>query len=297
MALKVSSDGGHTFGAVQYMPVDTPGGQYDPQIATDGSGNVYSVWINGNFRDVFSMSTDHGSTWSSPVVISRPAGWADHPWLGVSPSGQHIYVGFNHASSWIAASHDGGSTWDDAAQTSHTNRFFYAGGTVVQDNGNVEISQASYDLSDFYESRVHIVVTRSTDGGQTFQSPTVDSVASQPDCTNRGCPRDHFGGQVSLGGDASGNLVLAYDGAIRQHGAQFIWVRRSSDGGVTWSGRQRISPKGKLIIASFPAIVGTGDGDFRVAWLDDRNGDRRWNTFVRTSTDGGQTWTAGVDVS
>src|SRR5206468_338475 len=102
---------------------------------------------------------------------------------------------------------------------------------------NVEISQASYDRSDFYESRVHIVVTRSTDGGQSFQTATVDSVASQPDCTSKGCPRDHLGGQASLASDANANLVLAYDGAIRQHGAQFIWVRRSIDGGVTWSGR------------------------------------------------------------
>ena len=46
-----------------------------------------------------------------------------------------------------------------------------------------------------------------------------------------------------------------------------------------------------------PAVVGTDDGDFRVAWQDDRNGDRRWNTFVRTSADGGHTWTAGVDIS
>ena len=72
MALKISSDGGQTFGAVRYLQPDVSGGQYDPQIATDASGNVYAVWINGNFRDVFSKSTDHGQTWTDPVAISKP---------------------------------------------------------------------------------------------------------------------------------------------------------------------------------------------------------------------------------
>jgi F-type H+-transporting ATPase subunit gamma len=36
-----------TFGPVAYMPVDVAGGQYDPQIETDASGNVYAAWING----------------------------------------------------------------------------------------------------------------------------------------------------------------------------------------------------------------------------------------------------------
>jgi len=230
-------------------------------------------------------------------VISKPAGWADHPWLGVSPSGQHIYVGFNHASSWVAASHDGGDTWQAAVQTSHTDRFFFAGGTVVYDNGNVAISQASYPRKHYRDGPIKIVITRSTDGGSTYQTAAADTVAVQPDCTNKGCPYDHLGGQVALAGDADGNLVLAYDGAIRPNGAQFIWIRRSTDGGINWSGRTRVSPKRPHIIASFPTVAGTGSGDFRLAWMDDRNGDRRWNTFARKSDDAGVTWGSAVDIS
>jgi hypothetical protein len=297
ITLKVSSDGGQTFGGPIFMPVDVTGGQYDPQIATDDAGDVFAVWINGNFRDVISRSVDHGVTWSDPVVISGPAGWADHPWLGVSPNGQHVYVGFNHAAEWVAQSHDGGVTWEDAVQTSGDARYFYENGTVVHDDGTVAISAMSYRLGSGPPGKIKLTVTRSTDGGATFQMTTVDRVGQQPDCTNKGCPVDHYGAQAALAGDANGRLLVVYDGALHNYGAQYIWVRHSDDNGVTWSDRKRVSPLGPAIIASFSAATGRGAGDFRIAWQDDRNGYHRWNTFVRTSSDGGVHWSPEVDVS
>jgi len=296
IALKVSTDDGATFGPLRFMPVNTTGGQYDPQIETDAAGYVYAAWIDGNFRDVFSKSIDHGQTWSTPVIISRPGGWADHPWLGVSASGQHVYVGFNHQASWVAQSHDGGATWLPAVRTSHTKRYFYANGTVVKNNGNVAISQESYPLDSHFTGPISVVVTRSLDGGATFQTVVVDTVKQQPDCTNTGCPHDHYGGMAALASDASGTMLLAYTGALVPKGSQFIFTRTSTDGGITWTHRMRVSPGGN-VIASFPAIAGTGTGDFRLTWMDDRNGIRRWNTFYRRSTDGGVTWSPSVDIS
>jgi hypothetical protein len=296
MALKVSDDGGATFGDVSYMPVDRSGGQYDPQIETDDAGDVFAAWINGGFRIVVSRSTDHGQTWSDPVVVSRPAGWADHPWIGVSPSGQHVCVAFNHAASWVSCSHDGGVTWPAAIQISTQDRYFYANGDIVHDDGSVVVSNAGYKLHSGYHGNITVVVSRSADG-VTWTNEVVDTVAEQPPCENRGCPRDHYGGQYALGSDADGDLVLAYDGAVRPLRAQYIWVRHSEDGGVTWSDRTRLSPRMPHIVASFTAAVGTGDGDFRVSWQDSRNGIRRWNTFVRRSTDGGLTWDPAVRIS
>jgi hypothetical protein len=297
IALKVSSDGGATFGKVQYMPVDVPGGQYDPQIATDGLGNVYAAWIDGNFHDVFSKSTDHGQTWSDPVTISSPAGWADHPWLGVSQSGQHVYVGFNHAASWVAQSHDGGQTWLPAVQTSHVDRYFYANGDVVGDDGSVVISQMSYRLDSGDTGPIKLVVTWSVDGGKTFQTTTIDTVAQQPRCRNEGCPHDHYGAHAALAGDADGHLLLVYDGAVEPKGAQLIWSRMSTDGGATWSDPIRISPGGPDLIATEPAVVATGTCDIRLIYMDDRNGIERWNTWFRSSTDCGATWSPDVRIS
>jgi hypothetical protein len=297
IALETSADGGVTFGPVSYMPVDVHGGQYDPQIASDAAGDVFAVWINGNFRDVFSTSTDHGVSWSDPVVISRPGGWADHPWLGVSPSGQHIYVAFSHAADWIAQSHDGGQTWLPAVQVGTVHRYHFANGTIVKDDGSVAISNMSYRLGSNDTGSIRLTITTSIDAGTSFAVHQVDTVAQQPNCTNRGCPHDHYGAQPALAIDATGRLLVAYDGALRPLGAQYIWTRTSQDWGVSWTGRKRISPRGRGIIASFTAAVGGAAGDFRVAWQDDRNGYRRWNTFVRASADGGLTWGLEVDVS
>ena len=299
IALKISSDGGATFGAVSFLPRDVLGWTADPQIETDAAGNVYAVWIDSNFRDVFSKSTDHGQTWSDPVVISAPGGWADHPWLGVSPSGQHVYVGFNHAASWVAQSHDGGATWELAVQTSHANRYFYAGGTVVHDDGSVWISQMSYPRDRYPEGPIQAVVTRSTDGGQTFRTATVDTVQQQPDCAlySEGCHRDHYGGHAMIAGLANGDLVLVYDGAVVPEGAQYVFVSRSNDGGTTWSDPKRLSPGGRSEIAMEPAIVATGPGDVRMWYMDDRYGVTNWNVWFRQSTNGGKTWSDDVRIS
>ena len=47
--------------------------------------------------------------------------------------------------------------------------------------------------------------------------------------------------------------------------------------------------------ASFPAIAGGASGVFRLDYADNRTGS--WNTFYRSSTDGGLTWSAEADIS
>ena len=56
---------------------------------------------------------------------------------------------------------------------------------------------------------------------------------------------------------------------------------------------------------AFPAIAARGEGDVRIAWMDDRNGfdaggddpDARWNTYYRSSTDAGGTWSPEAKLS
>jgi hypothetical protein len=297
MALRISNDDGKTFGSPSFIPPDRAGGQYDPQIASAGDGSLYAAWINGGFRIVFSRSTDHGHTWSAPVVVSSPAGWGDHPWLGVSRSGKSVYIGFNHAASWVAQSHDFGHTWEPAIKTSGDNRYYYANGTAVSKGGRVVISQANYPLNSHGGGPIQIVATRSSDGGATWKNTIVDVVQQQPDCTNDGCPKSHLGGHAALGVDNDGDLVIVYDGSRVPKGPQYIYTQRSTDGGKTWGHRQRISPAGKHIIATEPAAVGTGNGDFRVWWMDDRDGIKRWNTFYKRSTDGGRSWSKPKEIS
>jgi hypothetical protein len=65
---------------------------------------------------------------------------------------------------------------------------------------------------------------------------------------------------------------------------------------MRWTKRRRLSPRGAN--AAFPAAVGTGRGDFRVWFMDDRNGgDDAWNVWYRRSTDGGKSWGRTVRIS
>lgn len=289
LVLKVSADGGQTFGGPIFIPPSRKGGQYDPQIVTDQAGEVFVAFIDGGFDINVTKSIDHGATWSPPVIASVPASYGDHPWLGVSADGSDLYIGFNQASSWVAQSHNGGVTWRRAVQTSHTPRFFFANGAVVAPDGTVAISQASYRLNGRRPGAIQIVVTRSTNNGSSWRTTVVDAVGQQPPCENPGCPEDHYGGHAALGVDDDGRMLLAYDGATVPYRNQYIFIRTSDDGGATWSARRRISPGGG-ITAGFVSVAGRGHGDFRVVWQDNRRGPKRWNTYTRRTTDGGVTW-------
>jgi hypothetical protein len=299
MAFRASADGGRTFGPVRYLRPNIEGGQFDPQLATDAAGDVFASWMDGKSRIMFSRSGDHGRTWTAARIVSHGAGWGDHPWLGVSPSGDHIYIGFNHAASWVAQSHDGGGTWSAAKQISTEDRYFFANGTVVTDDGDVAISSASYQQPYSTVGRnapIQIEVERSTDSGASFQTTVVDTVQQPRDCVSDGCPNSHYSGHAVLALSDDG-LLIAYDGATTAGGDQLLFTRRSSDFGATWSERSRLSRIVSGAVATNPGITATPGGEVRVAWQDSRDGPFRWNTFVRASHDGGMTWDRAVDIS
>ena len=121
-------------------------------------------------------------------------------------------------------------------------------------------------------------------------------MAKQPDCVSTGCPKDFYGPQAAMAGDLSGSLLILYNGASRRNGNQRVYARRSSDGGLSWSARKRISPK--HADAAFPAAIGGDAGDFRVWYMDDRRGSNdRWNVWFRRSTNSGRDWSRSLRIS
>ena len=74
MLLRVSSDNGLTWGAETY-PCPCPGVkqfQYDPVVKVASNGVVYATWMN-KYDMVFSKSTNHGATWTAPIEVSGSA--------------------------------------------------------------------------------------------------------------------------------------------------------------------------------------------------------------------------------
>jgi hypothetical protein len=145
----VSHDGGVTFS----RPIDIarvhdiqdpiPGANFRdnsfPSLAVDQStGAVFAAWAdlrNGTGRIVVSKSSDHGSTWSTPAVVSPAAdGYAFFQGLDVAPNGR-VDVGYQALKanatgpaaygtgnatidSFYVQSTNGGATWSASTQVS-----------------------------------------------------------------------------------------------------------------------------------------------------------------------------------
>ena len=287
MMVRVSKDNGATWGAEQPLCACTKvSGQWDPTIAVTTGGTVYATWMNYN-TIVFSRSTDHGATWSTPVTVSSNS-WSDKPWMGTSASGADVYVAFESRSVlYMVASHDGGSTWSAPAQLNTDNSVYrYPNGLVVLPNGTAVLADSKYPSGSASQGGpVDIEIWRSTDRGATWTQKVVDTVYTGVDFRTSST--------TTVAADRAGTMVMEYSGATTLGGNGHVWVRRSTDGGVTWSGSTQFADGSAN--ASFPAIAGGAAGDFRLTWMDARGG--AWNVYYRSSTDGGQTWTAEADIS
>jgi hypothetical protein len=292
--VRASSDNGRTWGANHFV-CDCPGvsGQFDPQLEVSGDGTVYAAWLNDLHPGVsFATSTTHGATWSDPVNF--PTKWSDKPVLGVSRDGQHIYLAFNGPTQgdvYVAQSHDRGRTFSTTMVESSM-RYFFDGGVFVSRDGRVVVF-AENDFNQTYTGDVGEDVMISHDRGRTWQTVRVDLTKRQADCTSKGCYDGFYATVPAIAGDDDGDLVFAYVGAVVPRGKQRMFVSRSTDGGLTWSARRQLSPIGANAVSS--AAVGTGHGDIRVWWMDDRTG--RFNTWYSSSSDGGRTWSAAARIS
>jgi hypothetical protein len=186
--VSASADGGQTW---SHAAVDDVGADrvHGPSLAVDASGVVHVAFFDSGLGAIFSdSSSDGGATWGTdvPVASVQPfdiphlrSGVIPVPRLAVDTSGGPfdgtLYVAWaqNGGSTGpdvvVARSTDHGATWSTPIPASDvTNNSQFTPAIDVDENGNVNVG--FYDCrDDAGNRRVNLYVSRSSDGGATFQ--------------------------------------------------------------------------------------------------------------------------------
>jgi hypothetical protein len=307
MELQVSSDGGATWSGPRPLTPGTQLRQDDPQIVVDPADGrtVYAAYmLGGKASQYVAKSIDFGQTWKTMLVEPLQRG-TDKDILAVR--GQDVYLVYNAVQKiWASVSHDGGKTWTLNHVIANTNSKFgwsLPGGGAVDSKGKAYFGWEGFTANGKPSGEVNMFVTKSTDGGQTWTSHLVDVSEAPPQCGT--CGWAYWGPQTTLAVDGRDRVYVLYNANRAKFGVNRMFFARSTDGALTWDRRQDVSASPTGSNNLFPAIVARGNGDVRIAWMDDRNGfdtgnddpNARWNTYYRSSTDGGATWSSEVQLS
>ena len=307
IALQISDDNGISWQPPRSL-LPFPTGQFDPQIVVDpvDRQTVYAAWLQNNKRDtVVARSLDFGRTWSFSIA-AQDREESDKPVLAVH--GADVYVGFNHEEKFlVAASHDAGQTFSRVSvNPSAGPGWSLGGGATVDPNGNVFFGWTAYARQEVTSRPVSIFVSRSADGGHSWTTTLLDVSSAPPDCEAQLCGTGFLGAQITLASDASGAIYALWNAGTRNSFPERIYFSSSTTAGASWSARTDISTATSNVEHGFPAITAGVAGDVRIAWMDTRatvtiapnsRNYLLWNTFYRSSTNGGATWSAESQLS
>ena len=289
MLLTISTDNGRTWKSPR--PILSSGsGQFDAQIVVDPSDRhtIYAAWLQSRKREIIvAKSTDAGATWTFSVPL-RSEVELDKPVLTVR--GQSVYVGFNHEEEiWSAASQDGGRTFALTRVNSISSPgWSLLGGATVDPAGNAFLAWASYSKIGAALGTVRLLVAKSEDLGKNWTTTVLDTSAAGPGCAELDCGEAYLGAQISLASDAGGTIYAVWSSGARTHAAQKIYFSSSTNNGQSWLSKVSVSRAAAGVEHAFPTIVAGRAGDVRIAWMDTRT--TFWNTYYRSSNNGGATW-------
>jgi hypothetical protein len=202
VVVRRSTDAGATFGTAtvgttdRKDPDDAAAGFAGwPTICADGAtGNAVVTWVSGGQIKV-RTSDDSGATWRSTVGLGTSAG-EDRGWAQCDIEGDRIGVTFNQNDGVYYAEYDG----SDGSPTVTGTKVISLPGTLNGTTFNASYSDAVALRGDSTvgiaaplcvqngcdyntgTTRIHLYWTESTDGGDTFSTPTA---IAQPTGSNK----------------------------------------------------------------------------------------------------------------
>ncbi|HEX9656997.1 MAG TPA: FlgD immunoglobulin-like domain containing protein [Bacteroidota bacterium] len=307
-----SSDGGATWPS---QSEDLPPGVLDsfgdPVAFFDVSGRAYFSTLGSPGGLYFVSTTDIGATWSprtnadllNSTNDDKQHAAADHS--GTFPNNVYIAwtdFGVTGTPVQFARSTNQGATWQPRVTLAIGSNRGQGVHISTGPNGEVYVVWAHYTTG---TAEVGIGFAKSTDGGATFSTPVIAYPIN--------------GIRISNGGIAALNGVRAssfpYFDVDRSSGSRSGWIyvitpelvngqadifmRRSSDGGTTWSGPIQVNgpdvEAGKWqFMASIAVDQITGEISIGYYSMDSTGSNFMTNRYIAHSIDGGDTWDNSV---
>ncbi|HKQ47860.1 MAG TPA: hypothetical protein VJZ71_07315 [Phycisphaerae bacterium] len=299
------------------------GGDFSPQVATDGQGRWVAVWSStndlspnmGTDNDIHvARSTNNGMTWTSPAALNTnaatDAGDDSVPqistdgkgnWLAVWNSDDDLGMTIDTDNDiLVARSSDNGATWTPPTPV-NTN----AGGDTGSDTAPslvtdgqghwIAVWDSSENLAGIGPDR-NILVARSSNNGASWTPPAPLNTNAATDTGNDSDPW--------IATDRAGHWVAVWHSNPGvAFGTDFeIFVAHSEDNGATWSAPAALnsnatSDSGNDVDAR---IASDGQGHWVADWeTEEPSGgiESDGDILVALSTDNGITWTASVPLN
>lgn len=283
-------------------PVDN---EWEPAIASDRFGHVYMLYPQyggvpgcptcANPTMILQISNDHGTTWSSPTLM-YPAGAATGgQWdsqLSVDPvDGQTVYASWmqnNKSDIIVAKSTNFGASWT-----------YVTADSTNSGTDKPILAVRGQDVYVVYNHSQTIWSASSHDGGQTFTEVKVNQ-------------NGKLGWSLAGGGTVApnGNVYFSWAGYEGSGGAKNnvnLYVSKSTDGGATWVTTlmdvSKSAPDcsaylcGWAYLGAQMVMTSDASGNLYALWNAGSVAKGPERMYFAKSTNGGNTWSAKVDVS
>lgn len=313
----ISEDAGLTWGGTSQGAGGENSGDPATAINLDGS-RMYVGFINEDYGQSVSYSTDGGASWTPVLCANAAGGWTtlldkNHLWIDNSPSSPYegnlynawtSFGGTNDNEIETVKSTDGGLLWSAPINISLAT---FAGshnqGVNLKTGPNGEV-YAVWSIYDSWPSdETAMGFAKSTNGGAYYQ-PASRIITNIRGVRNTSIGKNQrknsfpsMACDISTG-PYSGNLYIVWANVgipgINTGTDRDIYMIKSEDGGDNWSEPIRVNqdPIGLGNVHYFPWITCDPEtGTLSVVFYDDRNvGGTECEVFCANSADGGDTW-------